>query len=343
MDDIEKLLEKFPKEISNEVQDVEGLIEIVLDLGRPLELRYTNDEYEIVEDLIINRNHLNEILNQLGDFGPDNRAGVDSTLHRISRIVNRVNKTVGLTCRVGKPFYGSVALIEDLIAEGRSVLLLGAPGAGKTTLLRDVSRHLSTTLRKRVVIVDTSNEIAGDGDISHPAVGQSRRMQVPFGRSQHEVMVEAVENHMPQVIVIDEIGTQQEAMAARTISQRGVQLIATAHGKYLEDLLWNPPLCDLIGGINVVTLSDMEAKQRGTAKTVQERKTEPTFNTVVEMVHYDVVKVHKDVPSSVDSILSGGKVKPEERRILGGEMKIVSLPKIVLPQQGHGVFTRKRR
>ena len=189
------------------------------------------------------------VVDHIGTFGDDNRAGIERTLHRISAIRNRTGKIVGLTCRIGRAVYGTIEIIDDFVESGRSILIMGRPGIGKTTMLREAARVLADDLGKRVVVVDTSNEIAGDGDIPHPAIGKARRMQVRTPSLQHEVMIEAVENHMPQVIVIDEIGTELEAQAARTIAERGVQLIGTAHGNNLDNLMLNPTLSDLIGGI----------------------------------------------------------------------------------------------
>jgi stage III sporulation protein SpoIIIAA len=331
-DDVQLLLDILPTEIVRKISQPEDLVEMVLDTGRPLELRYCGGAVELFEDFIISEQIIKEVTKQLSSFGPDNRAGIDGTLHRISRIQNRHLETIGLTCRVGKPFYGSVDLIKDLLDEGHNILLLGAPGIGKTTKLRDAARYLSMEAKRRVVVVDTSNEIAGDGNIAHSAVGRARRLQVPFERTQHTVMIEAVENHTPEVIIIDEISAQQEAQAARTIAQRGVQLIATAHGKKLEDLINNPPLSDLIGGVNIVTLSDELARQRGLAsKTVQERKTDPTFDVVIELLSYDEIAVHQSVKEAVDVILAGGYCRAEERRILGGQVRVVLPAKIALP------------
>lgn len=330
--DVQLLLDILPTEIVRRIEHPDNLVEIVLDIGRPLELRYNYGDMELYEDFIITDRIIKEVVKQLSLFGPDNRAGIDGTLHRISRIQNRHLETIGLTCRVGKPFYGSIDLLKDLLDDGHNILLLGSPGIGKTTKLRDAARYLSTEAKKRVVIVDTSNEIAGDGDIAHSAVGRARRLQVPFERTQHTVMIEAVENHTPEVIIIDEISASQEAQAARTIAQRGVQLIATAHGKKLEDLLNNPPLSDLVGGVNIVTLSDDVAKHRGlNSKTIQERKTDPTFDVVIELLSYDEIAIHGDIKDAVDAILAGGYCRAEERRVLGGEVRVVLSSKVSLP------------
>jgi stage III sporulation protein SpoIIIAA len=289
------------------------LIEIVMDLGRPPEARFQDDEV-MLHGADVSREDLLHAAERVGRFGEDNRAGIERTLHRISAIRNRSGDIVGLTCRIGRAVYGTIAIISDLIASGESILLLGRPGVGKTTMLRETARVLADDLHKRVIVVDTSNEIAGDGDIPHPAIGRARRMQVPTPTAQHAVMIEAVENHMPEVIVIDEIGTELEAMAARTIAERGVQLIGTAHGNSLENLMMNPTLADLIGGIQSVTLSDEEARRRGTQKSILERKAPPTFNVMVEIISRDEVAIHRDVSATVDSILRGTPVRAEIRR-----------------------------
>jgi stage III sporulation protein SpoIIIAA len=318
-DDIHELLAVLPDMIADRIlelqdrQELGELIEIVLDLGRPPEARYQHDEIELA-DLDVSRTDLGFVAERIGQFGDDNRAGIERTLHRISAIRNRAGEIVGLTCRIGRAVYGTIAIISDLIESGQSVLLLGRPGVGKTTLLRETARVLADELRKRVIVVDTSNEIAGDGDIPHPAIGRARRMQVPTPTAQHAVMIEAVENHMPQVVVIDEIGTELEAMAARTIAERGVQLIGTAHGNTLENLMLNPTLSDLIGGIQSVTLSDEEARRRGTQKSILERKAPPTFNVMVEIVDRDEVIVHLDVAATVDALLRSAPVRSEYRR-----------------------------
>jgi stage III sporulation protein SpoIIIAA len=331
-DDVQLLLDILPTPIVERITYPEDLMEIVLDLGRPLELRYSFGEPEFHDDYLITEGQIKEVTRELSSFGPDNRAGINGTLHRISRIQNRHGDCIGLTCRVGKPFYGSIDLLKDLVDSGNNILLLGAPGKGKTSRLRDAARYLSTESKKKVVIIDTSNEIAGDGNVSHEAVGRARRLQVPFEKTQHSVMIEAVENHTPDIIIIDEISASQEVQAARTIAQRGVQLIATAHGRKLEDLLNNPPLADLVGGVSVVTLSDDLAKQRGLiSKTIQERKTDPTFSIVVELLNFEEIAIHLDVKDSVDAILAGGICRAEERRILGGEVRVVMPAKVILP------------
>jgi stage III sporulation protein SpoIIIAA len=267
------------------------LLEIVLDLGREPEARFADGEVVLSPDPVT-PSDLDYVASRVGSFGDDNRAGIGQTLHRISAIRNRGGEIVGLTCRVGRAVTGTIDLIKDLVVSGRSILLLGRPGVGKTTMLRECARVLADEKRKRVVIVDTSNEIGGDGDIPHPGIGRSRRMQVRTPSLQHAVMIEAVENHMPEVIVIDEIGTELEATAARTIAERGVQLIATAHGKSLDNLLVNPTLNDLLGGIQTVTLGDEEARRRGSQKSVQERKSPPTFDVLVEIQERDQLVVH---------------------------------------------------
>jgi stage III sporulation protein SpoIIIAA len=296
----------------DEQADLSELVEVILDLGRPPEARFFQREMVVIPQDVTQLD-LEFVVSRVSSFGDDNRAGIERTLHRISAIRNRKGTIVGLTCRVGRAVYGTIQIIEDLVESGKSVLLMGRPGVGKTTMLREVARVLADDVHKRVVIVDTSNEIAGDGDIPHPGIGHARRMQVPTPSQQHAVMIEAVENHMPQVIVIDEIGTELEARAARTIAERGVQLIGTAHGNTLENLIVNPTLADLIGGIQTVTLSDEEAKRRGTQKSILERMSPPTFNIVVEIQERDRVAIHPDVAVAVDSILRGFPLETEIR------------------------------
>jgi stage III sporulation protein SpoIIIAA len=315
-DDLDALLDALPPEIGSRMRglpQVSTIIEVVMDLGRKPEARFGGGGEEVLLDREIGPEDIQYVVDHVGSFGEDNRAGIERTLHRISAIRNRSRKIVGLTCRVGRAVFGTIEIVEDLVESGRSILIMGRPGIGKTTMLREAARVLADELDKRVVIVDTSNEIAGDGDIPHPGIGRARRMQVSAPALQHAVMIEAVENHMPEVIVIDEIGTELEALAARTIAERGVQLIGTAHGNNLDNLMLNPTLSDLIGGIQTVTLGDDEARRRRTQKSVLERKAPPTFDVVVEIADRDRVAVHADVAETVDALLRGDPLAPEMR------------------------------
>lgn len=313
-EDILLLVAILPAEIQAALfpLELDKLLEVVMDLGRFPEARF-QDEVVRLSDKPVHQEDLTHVTAQLGEFGGDNRAGIERTLHRISAIRNRKGHIVGLTLRVGRAVIGSIELLRDLIEGGQSLLILGRPGVGKTTKLREMARVLADDLHKRVIIIDTSNEIAGDGDIPHPGIGAARRMQVSHVERQHAVMIEAVENHMPEVIIVDEIGTGDEAVAARTIAERGVQLIGTAHGNTLENLLKNPTLSDLVGGVQVVTLSDDEARRRRTAKTVSERRASPTFDIVVEMVDRDELIVHADTAAAVDRLLRGVAASGERR------------------------------
>lgn len=340
-DDLHALLGILPPEIETAVRKAnnsDDLLEVILDLGRIPTARYLERELALSETEVTHAD-INYVVERIGEFDADNRAGLERTLHRISAIRNRRGHIVGLTCRVGRAVYGTTDVVEDLIGSGRSLLLLGRPAVGKTTLLREAARLLAET--KRVVIVDTSNEIGGDGDVAHPAVGRARRMQVSKPSLQHEVMIEAVENHNPEVIVIDEIGRELEATAARTIAERGVQLIGTAHGNTLDNLLLNPTLSDLVGGIESVTLSDEEARRRGTQKTVLERRSPPTFDVLIEIQTRDRLAVHGDVSEAVDALLRGYPLLPEIRyRDEDGNIHIERAPAAPrIPQ----VFTGFRR
>ncbi len=315
--DLGVLIDKLPPHIQDPLgdrEDLDQLLEVVLDLGREPEARFLEQSVslglaEVSED------DIRHTISRIGRFGEDNRAGIERTLHRISAIRNRGGKIIGLTLRIGRAVYGTIRVIEDLIMTGKSVLLLGKPGVGKTTMLREVARVLADDAHRRVIVVDTSNEIAGDGDIPHPAIGRARRMQVPSPALQHNVMIEAVENHMPEVIIIDEIGIELDANAARTIAERGVQLVATAHGNTLDNLIMNPTLSDLVGGVQSVTLGDIEARRRRTQKTVLERRAPPTFDVLVEIQNWSEVVVHPDVADTVDRVLRGYSIAPEHRTV----------------------------
>jgi stage III sporulation protein SpoIIIAA len=317
-DDLNALFAVLPPNLRKTLatfENREQILEIVMDLGRLPEARFAAREVVLSNDPITAED-LAYVVEHIGQFGGDNRAGIERTLHRISAIRNRRGEVVGLTCRVGRAVRGTVALIRDVIEQGQSLLILGRPGVGKTTLLREAARVLADEVGKRVVVVDTSNEIAGDGDIPHPGIGRARRMQVTHPAEQHQVMIEAVENHMPEVIIIDEIGTELEAAAARTIAERGVQLVGTAHGRTLDNLVVNPTLADLVGGTQTVTLGDEEARRRGTQKTVVERKAPPTFDVLVEQEERNLVGVHRDVATAVDDILRGESPQREMRERL---------------------------
>jgi stage III sporulation protein SpoIIIAA len=315
IDDLDLLLGAIPPDVVEAVHaltDPAELIEVVMDLGRKPEARFTKGEVTLLEREITEAD-IAYVVDHIGTFGDDNRAGIERTLHRISAIRNRTGKIVGLTCRIGRAVYGTIEIINDFVESGKSILIMGRPGIGKTTMLREAARVLADDQGKRVVVVDTSNEIAGDGDIPHPAIGRARRMQVKTPSVQHEVMIEAVENHMPEIIVIDEIGTELEAQAARTIAERGVQLIGTAHGNNLDNLMLNPTLTDLIGGIQTVTLGDEEARRRRSQKSVLERKAPPTFDVIVEILDRERVTVHADVADTVDALLRGDPISSELR------------------------------
>ena len=315
LEELDLALDILPVRVSaalRQREDLSELLEVVLDLGREPEARFISGDSSLSEQEV-DAEDLQGVIDRLGEFGEDNRAGIERTLHRISAIRNRKGRIIGLTCRIGRAVFGTIKMIEDLAFSGKNILLLGRPGVGKTTMLRETARVLSVEAHKRVIIVDTSNEIAGDGDVPHPAIGRARRMQVPTPLQQHGVMIEAVENHMPETVVIDEMGAEQEAAAARTIAERGVQLIATAHGNTLDNLIMNPTLSDLVGGIQTVTLGDQEARYRGTQKTVLERKAPPTFDVVVEIQSWERLAVHDDVANVVDQWLRGYPIVPEIR------------------------------
>lgn len=315
--DLDRLVEILPDRIRQHVTyaNMDDVIEIVLDIGRPPEVRHSDGKIEYIDSSQITYEDITYITSRVQEFTSDNRSGIPGTLHRISAIRNRQGKVVGLTCRIGRVVTGTISCIKDICLQNKSILFLGRPGVGKTTKLREISRLVADELGKRVVIVDTSNEIAGDGDTPHPAVGHARRMQVRQPEYQKDIMIEAVENHTPEVIVVDEIGTEAEAQAARTIAERGVMLIATAHGNSLESLIKNPTLSDLVGGIQSVTLGDDEAKRRSSQKTVLEREKQPTFDIVIEILDRNTLAVYKNTSEAVDYILRGWPIRPEIRKV----------------------------
>jgi len=324
-EDLEKLLGNLPffiKKHVNSHASKDKIIEIIIDLGRRPEARFTTGP-EYLSQKIISWQDIEYITKRISKFSNDNRAGIERTLHRISCIRNRQFLITGLTCRIGRAVFGTISLARDLLESGQSILILGKPGVGKTTIIREIARVLSDEMEKRVIIVDTSNEIAGDSDIPHLGIGRARRMQVAQTNLQHQVMIEAVENHMPQVIIIDEIGTELEALAARTIAEKGVQLVGTTHGNCLENLIKNPPLTDLIGGIQYVTLSDDEAKRRKTQKSILERKSYPAFQIAIEIHDQKSWTIHENVTDSIDLLLRGNFAITQTRKFIRTEKTII--------------------
>ena len=329
-EDLDKLLENLPFSIRETLvshSSKEKLIEIVIDLGRRPEARFvTGPKY--LSQKVISWQDIDYLTKRIGKFSNDNRAGIERTLHRISCIRNRQFLINGLTCRIGRAIFGPISSIRDLLESRQSILLLGRPGVGKTTIIREIARVISDEMEERVIIVDTSNEIAGDSDIPHSGIGRARRMQVAATELQHQIMIEAVENHMPQVIIIDEIGTELEALAARTIAEKGVQLVGTTHGNCLENLIKNPPLSDLIGGIQYVTLSDDEAKRRGTQKSILERKAYPAFQLAIEINKQNSWTIHEDVKSSIDLLLRGNFTITQIRELSQNQKTTIKYKKL---------------
>ncbi|MFA6548652.1 MAG: AAA family ATPase, partial [Candidatus Margulisiibacteriota bacterium] len=348
-EEVLKLLEVLPPRIKFDTAVVNSLVEIVLDLGKQPEARADSGVIYLPGPQV-SQDDIDYVVSKVGSFTNDNRAGIERTLHRISCLRNRAGKIIGLTCRVGRAVYGTNDIIQDVIepaspagGSGKNTLFLGPPGIGKTTKLREAARVLSDKFHKRVIIVDTSNEIAGDGDIPHPGIGRARRMQVASPELQHRVMIEAVENHMPEVIIVDEIGTEAEAMACRTIAERGVRLIGTAHGNTLENVISNPTLSDLAGGIQSVILGDEEARRRRTQKAILERKAPPTFDIAVEIQERDKFAIYPDVAGAVDGLLRGRVVQPEIRlRGHDGKIEVQKAP-VEMPEITDAEIEEARR
>ena len=333
--DLEQLVNILPLFISKPLkahQNHEQLMEVILDIGRRPEARFSGGVTCYLSYRTIVWQDLDSILKRLGKFNGDNRTGIEKTLHRISALRNRQGRIIGLTCRIGRAIFGNVSIIRDLLENGKSILLLGRPGVGKTTAIREIARVLSDESKKRVIIIDTSNEIAGDGDLPHPSIGKARRMQVSNPQNQYQAMIEAVENHMPEIIIIDEIGTELEAEAARTIAERGVQLVGTAHGNVLGNLIKNPTITELVGGIQYVTLGDEEAKRRGSSKSILERKAQPTFEVAVEIHDPHTWVIHVDIEQSVDLLLQG-QAPSLQKRTIGNKTKNIIGCEIVYNQK----------
>jgi stage III sporulation protein SpoIIIAA len=339
-DDLSQLLDVLPRFISLPIEKHparDQLVEIVLDIGRRPEARFsTSSEYLSYKTIVWQ--DLDYILKRLGKFSSDNRAGIEKTLHRISSLRNRKGNVIGLTCRIGRAVFGTVSIVRDLLEQKKSILLLGRPGVGKTTAIREIARVLSDSMKKRVIIIDTSNEIAGDGDLPHPSIGKARRMQVSNHQNQHEVMIEAVENHMPEIIIIDEIGTELEATAARTIAERGVQLVGTAHGNTLENLIKNPTITDLIGGVQYVTLGDEEAKRRGSSKSILERKAPSTFEVAIEIHDPKTWVIHNNMEQSVDLFLQGQNFPLQKRTFLKESSNFIDCKIIYNQKESESIY-----
>ena len=328
-EDLDKLLENLPFFIQENLKNhskKDKLIEIVMDLGRLPEARFTTGP-EYLSQKIISWQDIDYTTKRISEFSDENRAGIERTLHRISCIRNRQYLINGLTCRVGRAIFGTISIIRDLLESGQSLLILGKPGVGKTTIIREIARVLADEMEKRVIIVDTSNEIAGDSDVPHSGIGRARRMQVSKTEFQHQIMIEAVENHMPEVIIIDEIGTELEALAACTIAEKGIQLIATTHGNYLENLIKNICLTSLIGGIKPVTLSDEEAKRRRTQKTVLERQAYPAFQILIEINEQNLWTIYENVKNSIDLLLRKNYLIKQVRQSIENEKGIIKYKK----------------
>ncbi len=315
-DSIATLFDIFPAKIVKLLQNIdnEKLIEVICDIDRPLIARYL-DGSEIELAYTITAKDLQAISTNrlLTAFTANNRCGIDKTLHRIACIRGKDGQSIlGLTIRIGRILTPQIDLIADIIDTGESVLFLGKPAAGKTTKLRECADYLSTEGGKRVIIIDSCNEIGGEGNVPHFAVGRARRMPIPQGKKQYEIMLEAVESHNPQVLIIDEISTREEAMACKTIGERGIQLLASAHGERIENLIKNPAINTIIGGAASVTVGDKEASKTGN-KVVLKREFMPVFSHIIELTSYKEVQIHSNLEKAVDMFFNGSKFNPEVR------------------------------
>lgn len=320
----ENLLALLPPEfqLDNHVNRAD-LMEVVLDIGRR-PFAWVNGERHFLgthnDGLVVSRQHLDDIVRPL-HFGADNRAGINGSLHRISAVRNRDDDIVGLTLRVGRYIAGNSIMIADILAgmPHASILICGEPGSGKTSIIRDAARFLAE--RNSLLIIDTSCEIGGSGDVPHHCIGLSRRMQVKSVKDQAQVMVECVQNHTPAVMVIDEIGRKAEVQAALTCKERGVRIIASAHGN-MPGLVRNQALCDLVGGIEAVTVGDTTARQEAkrrrkkmASKIQAQRRGPPIFDVIIEVKRGVLHEWHivSKSADAVDSILRDGTYNAQVR------------------------------